>query len=289
MANHAETTNNQCEYDPEDDGSFPCDNEGNNVVQIDGGGEQLLVCDSHKEYAEDIAHHNYLEDVEDTGYMAEGREVLLESNVQDMEDTNNTQEGDMKEETPETTTSHVLPTLPTQEEGLSIPVTFRQTNGGTWCVMGPTTQVSVGEVVVTKKDGSTTTKNILHLGKSFTKDGVEQVYGYFTEPESNTNNNKKEKVMTTPNGEVTERRLASGKVVFVDSKGKVFNTKPSSTPSEERTIPVTLFSVWVKSSDTGGKAKRTFVVPLTHNEGVEYFAMDDKAQASYVRELVSLF
>ena len=56
---------------------------------------------------------------------------------------------------------------------------YRKTKSGTWAVCGPASVVLPGaDVTVHKKDGSTKTERIVSVGKTFTRDGVEMVYGY---------------------------------------------------------------------------------------------------------------
>ena len=57
--------------------------------------------------------------------------------------------------------------------------TYRKTRNGTWAVMGPASQITAGRtVVVTKRDGSTKPELISSVGKTFTRDGQQMVYGY---------------------------------------------------------------------------------------------------------------
>ena len=50
-----------------------------------------------------------------------------------------------------------------------------------WNVFGPAREVTVGEVTVTKKDGTTQKRRVVAVSRSFDVDGVPYVYGYLEE------------------------------------------------------------------------------------------------------------
>lgn len=61
--------------------------------------------------------------------------------------------------------------------------TYRKTRKGEWVVCGPADTVRPGATVtVTKRSGETKSETIASVGKTFTADGVEQVYGYLDRP-----------------------------------------------------------------------------------------------------------
>lgn len=58
-------------------------------------------------------------------------------------------------------------------------LSYRKTKNGKWAVMGPANVVTAGATVtVTKRDGTTKTERIGTVGKPFTVDGQQMVYGY---------------------------------------------------------------------------------------------------------------
>lgn len=57
-------------------------------------------------------------------------------------------------------------------------LTYRKTKEGKWVVFGAAAEVRVGEVTVTKKDGTTKTEVVSGLGNPFAVNGVPHVYGY---------------------------------------------------------------------------------------------------------------
>ena len=59
--------------------------------------------------------------------------------------------------------------------------TFRKTKTGQWVAFGPVTNLRVGQVAVSKRDGSTKTVVVEKLGRAFTVDGVQCAYGYIAE------------------------------------------------------------------------------------------------------------
>ncbi len=56
--------------------------------------------------------------------------------------------------------------------------TFRKTNQGEWVVFGTLDEVTIGKVFVTKKDGKKAPVDVERVGKPFTVDGRQMVYGY---------------------------------------------------------------------------------------------------------------
>lgn len=57
--------------------------------------------------------------------------------------------------------------------------TYRKTRQGEWVAYGPADLVKPGaSVVVTKKSGEAKTEHVATVGRSFTVDGVDMVYGY---------------------------------------------------------------------------------------------------------------
>lgn len=58
---------------------------------------------------------------------------------------------------------------------------FRKNNQGAWVVMGPASEVRVGWVTVSKRDGRTSKVQIASVGQHFTANGVAMVYGYIAE------------------------------------------------------------------------------------------------------------
>lgn len=62
-------------------------------------------------------------------------------------------------------------------------VNFRKNRHGDWVVCGPVSEVVIGPVLVTKRDGSTRVVAVFHVGRPFTnRDGVRCVYGSFEWP-----------------------------------------------------------------------------------------------------------
>ena len=58
-------------------------------------------------------------------------------------------------------------------------ITYRKTKSGRWVVQGPATIVRPRTTVIVQlKNGGTKTETIESVGKPFTRDGVEMVYGY---------------------------------------------------------------------------------------------------------------
>lgn len=57
-------------------------------------------------------------------------------------------------------------------------IAYRKTKAGQWVAYGPAAILRPGEVVVTKRDGSTKVELVERLGRPFEVDGVEMVYGY---------------------------------------------------------------------------------------------------------------
>lgn len=61
----------------------------------------------------------------------------------------------------------------------SVPlVTFRRSRGNGWVICGPVDVVKVGPVVVTKKDGTTDTVEVVSVGRPFNTDKGQMAYGY---------------------------------------------------------------------------------------------------------------
>jgi hypothetical protein len=60
-------------------------------------------------------------------------------------------------------------------------ITFRRTRNGDWALQGPTSELRLGPVQVEMKNGELTTRMVKRLGKPFTRDGVQMVYGYLDE------------------------------------------------------------------------------------------------------------
>ncbi len=60
-------------------------------------------------------------------------------------------------------------------------ITYRKTKTGHYVVYGPAASIKAGSVVtVTKKNGMTKQEHVESIGKPFTVDGVQMVYGYLT-------------------------------------------------------------------------------------------------------------
>jgi hypothetical protein len=55
---------------------------------------------------------------------------------------------------------------------------YRKTRQGDWAVCGPATEVRVGAVTVTKRDGTTKTETVTRLGSVFETPEGPMVYGY---------------------------------------------------------------------------------------------------------------
>lgn len=56
--------------------------------------------------------------------------------------------------------------------------TYRKTRDGTWVVFGPSSDVKVGQVTVTKKNGDTKIETVERVSRPFDVDGVAHVYGF---------------------------------------------------------------------------------------------------------------
>lgn len=65
---------------------------------------------------------------------------------------------------------------------------YRKTKSGEWVAYGPASVVKVGPAAVSKRDGSTKAETITRLGKVFTVNDVDMVYGYLaaTRPTTTT-------------------------------------------------------------------------------------------------------
>lgn len=57
-------------------------------------------------------------------------------------------------------------------------ITFRKTRTGEWVAFGPTKQIKVGTVQITRRDGSVVEHEVIRTGKGFQVDGVYHRYGY---------------------------------------------------------------------------------------------------------------
>ena len=57
-------------------------------------------------------------------------------------------------------------------------VTFRKSKDGRWVAFGPASEVSLGTVSITKRDGSRTLRIVESVGRPFDVRGVAHVYGY---------------------------------------------------------------------------------------------------------------
>jgi len=57
-------------------------------------------------------------------------------------------------------------------------VTYRKTKNNQWVAFGPASELRIGEVRVSKKNGSTQLEDIVRLGNEFSVNGVPHVYGY---------------------------------------------------------------------------------------------------------------
>jgi hypothetical protein len=83
-------------------------------------------------------------------------------------------------------------------------LTYRRTKSGAWAVYGPTTHVKTGATVtVTKKNGDTKQETIASVGKPFTVDGQQMVYGY---PDSDTTRSSSGGRRRTVRNPYTQRR-----------------------------------------------------------------------------------
>lgn len=58
---------------------------------------------------------------------------------------------------------------------------YRKTKAGAWVVFGPASLVNVGQVLVTKRDGTTRTETVESVGKTFKCDGIDARYGYIAD------------------------------------------------------------------------------------------------------------
>lgn len=59
-------------------------------------------------------------------------------------------------------------------------ISYRKAKSGDWVVVGPVSELHVGTVTVTKRDGATKTETVASLGKPFDVNGVSCCYGYLT-------------------------------------------------------------------------------------------------------------
>ena len=69
-------------------------------------------------------------------------------------------------------------------------ITYRKTKKGDWVAFGPVTEMCVGSVTVTKRDGSTKTETVTGLGAPFTVEGKTCCYGYLAEKAKRTTESK---------------------------------------------------------------------------------------------------
>ena len=56
--------------------------------------------------------------------------------------------------------------------------TFRKNKQGVWVVFGTVSEVGIGKVRVSRKDGSVRSVNVASVGRPFTANGQAMVYGY---------------------------------------------------------------------------------------------------------------
>lgn len=64
-------------------------------------------------------------------------------------------------------------------------ISYRK-KGDAWVAFGPASELRVGQVTITKKDGSTNEEKIRAVSKPFDVDGVPHVYGYLDRGERKT-------------------------------------------------------------------------------------------------------
>jgi hypothetical protein len=58
-------------------------------------------------------------------------------------------------------------------------ITYRKTQQGQWVAFGPASAITAGATVtVSKRDGSTKTERVESVGRPFTANGTQCVYGY---------------------------------------------------------------------------------------------------------------
>lgn len=57
-------------------------------------------------------------------------------------------------------------------------ITYRKAKSGEWVAFGPADALRVGPVRVSKKSGETKSETVSRLGKPFSVDGRQMVYGY---------------------------------------------------------------------------------------------------------------
>jgi hypothetical protein len=65
-------------------------------------------------------------------------------------------------------------------------VTFKKTKKGEWVACGPESEVRVGPVSITKRDGAVKHENVVSLGKPFSVEGKTMVYGYLAPSSSSS-------------------------------------------------------------------------------------------------------
>jgi hypothetical protein len=60
-------------------------------------------------------------------------------------------------------------------------ITYRKTKDGQWVAFGPASEIQANTIVtVTKRDGTTKREMIASVGKPFTANGQQMVYGYIS-------------------------------------------------------------------------------------------------------------
>lgn len=57
-------------------------------------------------------------------------------------------------------------------------ISYRKTKAGEWVAYGPADALRVGPVTVAKKSGETKSETVSRLGRPFSVDGRQMVYGY---------------------------------------------------------------------------------------------------------------
>jgi hypothetical protein len=61
---------------------------------------------------------------------------------------------------------------------MSATITYRKTKAGEWVAFGPAAIVRPGFVTITKRSGESKTELVDRVGRTFTVNGAEMVYGY---------------------------------------------------------------------------------------------------------------
>lgn len=57
-------------------------------------------------------------------------------------------------------------------------ITYRKTKDGKWVAFGPASEVRVGTITVTKRNGETKSETVANVGRPFKIEGIDHVYGY---------------------------------------------------------------------------------------------------------------